>query len=93
MEIKHKTYNLDFVLPEITQGTLEQFEKFLEKTIEEMGSVKLAVFNGGIVRAAIAAGWVDISLDEIPNMPPGKITYLSGKITKHVEAARQVAPE
>lgn len=93
--VKHKTYGFDFELPEITQGSLEQYEKALNSLTKDMGGIELAVFNGAVVRAAVKVGWLDghINPDEIDNWKPGKTGYLTKQISAHVVEARKIDPE
>jgi len=94
VEIKHKTFGIDLVMPEILQGQLEEFEKKLNVNAANEGSIQLAIFNGSIVRTAAIVGWLpDITPEDVDGMKPGKVQYLSSKIVKAVQEAREVPPE
>ena len=94
MLIEHKTYGISIEMPEILQGPLEEFEKSLDINATSEGSVQLAVFNGSIVRTAVKVGWLPgIDPDKIAGMKPGLVSFLTNKVVRAVQAAREIPPE
>jgi hypothetical protein len=91
--IQHKGLDLEFELPEILQGSLEVYEKELSKYVTDIENIQVAVWQGGVVRAATKAGWLEgLKEKEIDSMKPNAIAWLSARIVEHVSAAREIPP-
>ena len=94
MKIQHKTYGYDFDLPEILQGALEIWEKEIEGIT--IGDIRLNVFSGMVLRAGIKAGWIPAeiaTLENVSQMNPGKVVFLSRRISEAVRQAREIPPD
>lgn len=96
--VKNKTLGYDFVLPEILQEDLENFEKAMDEFLEPettISNIKVATYNGAVVRAAIKVGWLDplkLTVDQVSKMKPGAIGFLALALSEHISAAREIPP-
>jgi len=96
MHIKHSVYGFDFEIPDVLQGQLEAWEREMESVNITIGDIRLSIFSGIVVRAAIRVGWIPpevAKLEDIDKMNPGVIIYLSRKISELVSDAREIPPE
>ena len=92
--IEHKSFDIKIELPEITQGTLEEYETILAKTIGPLENIEITKLQGNIVRAAAQVEWLNgIAIDDVVNMKPSLVVWLSNKITEHINNAKKVPEE
>jgi len=91
-------YKLDFVVPEITQGMLEDYEL---KKREIIGDHKITSYESAwsfhkMVEIGIALGWVSESLlkeEEIAGSDPVKIVCIANRITEALTDCKNVSGE
>lgn len=107
MEVKHSKLGYNFTLPELTQRQLEEFENIFNPMVENVTGVKVAVFNGCLVKAAAQLEWIPLPLkedeekhsderlkpDQVGDMNPGAVSFLSTRIGQYISEAREVPPE
>ena len=94
MKITHKGLGIDYELPEVTQGDMEDIEAELTVPTEEEGRIKISTFNGQLVRMGCKLGWLNgLKEDEIRGMKPAAIDYIAEHIALHINEARQIPLE
>ena len=83
---KNSDLSFKFKCPEITQGHLEDYEKYRNQIIDGLvySPYETALSNSLMVQIALKVGWISddiITIDTIPESNPNKITYLANQIT------------
>lgn len=81
--IEHKKLKVKIDLADFSQSQYEEYHtKLLEHT---KGNASTAVASGAVVRAAIEAGFLKgIKLEDIPNMKPNAVSWITKKVHEHV---------
>ena len=91
-------FELDFEIPEITQGMLEKYELEKRKIIGDtvMTDYESAVAFAFMVKIGLVMDWIPesiITADEIAGSEPHKINYIANKVTEALIDCRDVSGE
>lgn len=80
---EHKKLKLQIELKDFSQAQYETYHtRLLEYT---RGNQSTAVASGGVVRAAIDAGFLlGVVKEEVPEMKPKAVSWITRKIHEHV---------
>jgi hypothetical protein len=78
---------------DVSQRTLEAFYRKLREDNVRAEGVTINEYAGGIVRAAVAVGWLlDLTAADIENMPPRKVMWLFAWIDRRLKSFYTIDP-
>lgn len=93
MKIKQEQLGIEYDLPDFRQRDIEAFYATLRE-LNDGKKLSNIEYNGNVVRTAARLGWLkDTAEDDVGDMYPNAVNWLSGEISEAVTTAFDIPGE